>query len=84
MQLFSSHDKLGPQTPIDHHADHLQLLAAIDRTLPARVTATAMHIRLHAAAVTHRYLRHAGPHGHNLDSQLMPRDPRIFKKRHLA
>ena len=84
VQLVGANQKPFAQTAVDHHADDIELFAAVAVALPAGVALAAVHVRFDATAVAGLDVGHAVADFEDFHAQLVAGDSRIAEERHLA
>jgi len=84
MQFVGGDDKPLAHPAIGHHAQHLQIRAAVARPFSAGVAMAAVHVRLDRAAVARFCISHCVASFNNLHAELVAENARILDEGHLA
>ena len=84
MKLVRANQKTLAKAAVNHHTDDIQCCAAVSTTPTTRIATSAVHVGLNAAAVTRTHIGHPGPDGKDLNTQFMPRNSWVTKKREFS
>ena len=84
MELARGENYSFGHAPVQHHAKHLEIFAAVGASLAAWEALAAVHVRFHRTTVAGLHVRHGRADGEHLDAQLVSGNPRIAEERHLA
>jgi hypothetical protein len=84
MQLAPGQNHTFGHAAVHHHAQHLEILAAIRVAFATREAVAAIHIRLHRTAVGRLHVGYVRAHGEHFDAEFVARNAWVAEEGHLA